>query len=83
MSKPCKHDNSRRITVRDLTLDMWMIPTIFCGGRRFFSNTPSTSCISPESLPARRHPTLNYRERVNANDPLKFKPTRNGVTLLT
>ena len=24
-SKPCKHDISRRITVRDLTHDMWVV----------------------------------------------------------
>ncbi|KAJ8039833.1 hypothetical protein HOLleu_13958 [Holothuria leucospilota] len=44
-SKPCKYDNSRRITVRDLTLDMWMIPTIFHAGRRLFKVTKAISPV--------------------------------------
>ncbi|KAJ8030923.1 hypothetical protein HOLleu_27471 [Holothuria leucospilota] len=46
MSKPCKHDNSRRITVRDLTLDMWMISTIFRAGRRLFKVTKGQELVN-------------------------------------
>ncbi|KAJ8034265.1 hypothetical protein HOLleu_09460 [Holothuria leucospilota] len=45
-SKPCKHDISRRISVRDLILTMWMIPTVFHAGQRSFEVTKGQNLVN-------------------------------------